>query len=93
MARSESRRLTARGRVQGVGFRAFVHQIAVAFDINGWVRNSADGSVEISAHGSEENMRSFIEQIEIGPSGSRVDDLEIREADAAEGEGGFRVVR
>ena len=61
------------GRVQGVGFRWFARQAAEAFDIAGSVRNREDGTVEILASGSAENLRSFREQIEIGPRSSRVD--------------------
>lgn len=87
------RRLIVRGRVQRVGFRAFVQEIARAFDISGWVRNNADGSVEIQAAGSRENLRAFVEQVEIGPSGARVDELEIGDVDTGEREEGFRIVR
>lgn len=39
-------RVTIRGRVQGVGYRAFVEDQAVACGLEGWVRNRRDGSVE-----------------------------------------------
>jgi acylphosphatase len=68
-----TRRYIVRGRVQGVGFRYFARRLADAFDIRGYVRNASDGSVEIVASGSAENLRSFREQVEIGPSGARVD--------------------
>ena len=61
------------GRVQGVGFRYFAKRAAEAFDIRGSVGNRSDGAVEIVAEGSPENLRSFREQIEIGPGSSRVD--------------------
>jgi acylphosphatase len=68
-----TRRYIVHGRVQGVGFRYFTGKIAEAFDIGGTVRNTHEGAVEIVASGSPENLRSFREQIEIGPAGSRVD--------------------
>jgi acylphosphatase len=68
-----TRRYVVRGVVQGVGFRWFARRMAEAFDVTGWARNAADGSVEIVAHGTPENLRSFKEQIEIGPSSARVD--------------------
>lgn len=93
MSQQTGRRLIARGRVQRVGFRAFVQEMARAFDINGWVRNNPDGSVEICAQGRDETLRSFIEQVEIGPSGARVDELDVREEDVEKWETGFRILR
>ena len=50
--------ITVGGRVQGVGFRPFVHRLAHAHAIVGWVRN-ADGRVEIHAEGEPEQLRQF----------------------------------
>lgn len=86
-----TRRLTVRGRVQGVGYRYFVSRIAEAFDIQGTVRNLFDGSVEIVASGSQENFRSFREQIEIGPSHARVDRVIEEPMESARHEG-FRIL-
>jgi acylphosphatase len=74
-----TRRFLVSGRVQGVGFRWFAGRIAEAFDIRGWVRNADDGSVEILASGTPENLRSFKEQIEIGPTSARVDRVDDEE--------------
>jgi acylphosphatase len=68
-----TRRYVIHGLVQGVGFRYFAARIAEAFDIAGTVRNTHDGTVEIVASGAPENIRSFKEQISIGPSHGRVD--------------------
>lgn len=81
------------GRVQGVGFRAFVKKVAEAFDIDGWVRNDQSGDVEILVQGTEENLRSFTEQIEIGPASSRVDRLHVQEVENGAGFRGFTVIR
>jgi acylphosphatase len=86
-----TRKFTVRGRVQGVGFRYFATRMADAFDIRGTVRNAEDGSVEIVASGTQENLRSFREQIEIGPRGGRVDRVEVEEFGEERFEG-FRVV-
>ena len=51
------------GRVQGVGFRYTVYQIARGYDITGAVRNLHDGRVEVIAQGDESELRSFIEGI------------------------------
>lgn len=67
------------GRVQGVGFRYHATRMAEAFDINGWIRNRDDGSVEIVATGSRENLQSFREQIELGSRAARVDRIDVAE--------------
>ena len=69
------------GRVQGVGFRAFVVKIANAFDINGTVKNLEDSSVAVIATGSNENHNSFKEQLELGNKFSRVDTIFIEQMD------------
>ena len=87
-----TRRFVVRGVVQGVGFRYFAVRMAEAFDIAGYVRNSPDGSVEIVASGSQDNIRSFREQIEIGPTHGRVDRVEEAELQDQRFDG-FRVLR
>ncbi len=47
-----------KGRVQGVGFRWFVHREAAALDLRGWVRNTESGHVEVVAAGEEADPRS-----------------------------------
>ena len=51
------------GNVQGVGFRWSVKHIAKGFDVTGWVRNLADGRVELQAGGEETEVRDFVEAI------------------------------
>ena len=53
---TEARRFLVRGRVQGVGFRWFVEREAHILGIAGWVRNNADGSVEVLAMGSRDQL-------------------------------------
>ena len=52
----EARRFLVRGRVQGVGFRWFVEREAHILGIAGWVRNNADGSVEVLAQGTRDQL-------------------------------------
>jgi acylphosphatase len=64
-----------RGRVQGVGFRWFVHREASELELHGWVRNTEDGDVEVVASGSAEDLAELRESLRRGPRGSRVDRL------------------
>ncbi len=51
------------GRVQGVGFRFTVKQLARGFEVTGWVRNLADGRVELQCSGEREEVVGFLEAI------------------------------
>ena len=51
------------GRVQGVGFRFTVRHIAKGFDVTGWVRNLADGRVELQVTGEDDEVRAFLDQV------------------------------
>jgi len=61
------------GRVQGVGFRWFVHREARELDLRGWVRNTEDGDVEVVAAGTLEDLAELRASLRKGPRGSRVD--------------------
>jgi acylphosphatase len=63
------------GRVQGVGFRWFVHREASDLDLRGWVRNTEDGDVEVVASGTETDLAELRASLRSGPRGSRVDRL------------------
>lgn len=63
------------GRVQGVGFRWFVHREASELDLRGWVRNTEEGEVEIVAAGNEADLAELRASLRRGPRGSRVDRL------------------
>lgn len=64
-----------RGRVQGVGFRWFVHREASELDLRGWVRNTEDGEVEVVAAGEPEDLDELRQSLRRGPRGSRVDGI------------------
>jgi acylphosphatase len=51
------------GNVQGVGFRWSVRNVAKGFDVTGFVRNLADGRVELQAAGDETEVRAFLDAI------------------------------
>ena len=75
-----ARQVRVTGRVQGVFFRAWTREQAERLGINGWVRNCPDGSVEAYFEGDEERVTQLVELVRRGPSGARVDDLQIHEA-------------
>lgn len=66
------------GRVQGVGFRKFVHKQALGLGIKGAVRNLNDGRVEILAQGAADVMAVFEEAIGRGPALAKVTSLHSR---------------
>ena len=73
------RQLTIRGRVQGVGYRAWVEHQARAHGLEGWVRNRRDGSVEVLFAGSQYDVDAMISLCRVGPPGARVDSINQRE--------------
>jgi acylphosphatase len=70
-------RLTIRGRVQGVGFRAWVSDRADEQGIAGWVRNRRDGSVEALVSGPSDVVDRFVQDVRRGPPGARVKSVDI----------------
>jgi acylphosphatase len=74
------RHLIIRGRVQGIGYRAWTEVTAVERGIEGWVRNRRDGSVEAMFSGEEDDVAAMIAQCRRGPPGARVEAIDQREA-------------
>lgn len=64
------------GRVQGVGFRAFVRQNARKLRIAGWVKNCEDESVELEAFGEKKDLLSLLEILEQDAGFARVERIE-----------------
>ena len=88
---TEARRFVVRGRVQGVGFRWFVEREAHMLGIAGWVRNNHDGSVEVLAQGTREQLAGLHSRLRAGPRAARVDAVEESEARPAAGLSSFRI--
>lgn len=70
------RSVMIRGRVQGVGYRAWVEHEARARSLEGWVRNRRDGSVEALFSGPTDVVADMIAQCRRGPASARVDAVE-----------------
>lgn len=73
------RHVTVRGRVQGVGYRAFVEDAAERLGLEGWVRNRRDGSVEAVFAGPEQAVAAAIEACQSGPRGARIEAVDVEE--------------
>jgi len=63
------------GRVQGVGFRAFVVSEAEALGLDGWVRNRRDGTVEAVFAGDEQEIQHILMELNAGPPAAAVTDV------------------
>jgi acylphosphatase len=74
--------LSVKGRVQGVGYRAFVELEAELRGLEGWVRNRRDGSVEAVVQGEPDAVDDLIEACRKGPPSSLVTSIEVSETDA-----------
>jgi acylphosphatase len=74
MMQTRQERLIAHvhGRVQGVGFRAFVHGSAQSLGVAGTVGNCRDGSVRVEAEGPRELLDRLLQSLREGPPGARV---------------------
>lgn len=84
---------TVRGYVQGVGFRAFVRQRALALGLDGYVRNTWEGEVEVLAVGPRGDLESLLDDLRRGPSESEVSSVDAAWTDGVAGGGprGFEV--
>ena len=78
------RHVVIRGRVQGVGYRAWTEVTALERGIEGWVRNRRDGSVEAVFGGLDNDVAAMIAECRRGPPGAWVETIDQREARAEE---------
>jgi acylphosphatase len=84
------RRVVVHGRVQGVWFRDTTRRAAHRYSVHGWVRNRPDGAVEAVFEGPEDAVTRLVELCRVGPSGARVDRVDVVD-EAPEGLSGFDV--
>jgi acylphosphatase len=71
----ESIHLEVRGRVQGVGFRWYVVEMARELRLAGWVKNRGDGNVELAAAGEADALARLEAAVTAGPPGARVEEV------------------
>jgi len=88
---TQARRFVVRGRVQGVGFRWFVEREAYILQVAGWVRNNPDGTVEVLAQGTRDQLAGLRSRLQEGPRAARVDDVQVSEAETIPGLTSFQV--
>ena len=88
-----ARKFLISGMVQGVGFRYFAQRSAARHQVRGYVRNLDDGRVEALAQGAEGVVKAFREDLEAGPSFSKVDKIEEIVLDPDPAYSSFRIER
>jgi acylphosphatase len=86
-----ARHFLVSGRVQGVGFRFFTEDQARLEGLHGFVRNLADGRVEIVAEGDRDALERFERAVRRGPAGARVDHCETADVEPARRATGFSI--
>jgi acylphosphatase len=82
--------LRIEGFVQSVGYRHFAISEARRLALDGWVRNCADGTVEVLISGPTKAVETFVGQCMRGPPGSRVNNVELHRAEPPEEKGFHR---
>ena len=86
-----AKRLTIAGRVQGVGYRAWMRREAVRLGVSGWVRNRSDGAVEALVYGDSAAVEELLRACRLGPPLAAVTSI-TEELDEPELEPGFQML-
>ncbi len=73
--------------MQGVGFRWFTRDAALAHHVAGWVRNRQDDTVEAELHGGDGDVQAVLDAMALGPRGARVDAVTCTELPVASAQG------
>ena len=71
--------LVITGKVQGVGFRYWIKNLAINNNINGWVKNKMSGDVEALIIGEEKDVQKLIKLCEIGPSSATIKNIKVND--------------
>ena len=84
MTAIEQLHVIVKGRVQGVSFRYYTRQQAFRLGISGWIRNNADGTVEVLAQGTREHLEELLDFLHVGSPSARVTDIDVEWSPATE---------
>ena len=83
--------LVISGKVQGVGFRYWIQNLAINNNIVGWVKNKLSGDVEALIIGQEKEVQKLIKQCKIGPSLAIIQNIQINDCDQDYSKEGFNI--
>ena len=83
--------LVISGKVQGVGFRYWMQNLAINNNISGWVKNRSSGGVEALIIGQEKEVQKLIKQCKIGPSSATIQNIQINDYNQDCLEKGFNI--
>ena len=79
------------GKVQGVGFRYWMQNLAINNNIGGWVKNRSLGDVEALIIGQEKEVQKLIKQCKIGPSSAATQNIQINDYNQDYSKKGFNI--
>ena len=77
MSEKASAHIIVSGVVQAVGFRFFAVRKAQEYGLNGWVRNTFEGTVESEVEGEKDLILDYVEDLKNGPRGAKVTDVKV----------------
>ena len=83
--------LVISGKVQGVGFRYWMQNLAIENNISGWIKNKSSGDVEALIIGQEKEVQKLIKQCKIGPSLATIQNIQINDYDQDYSAEGFNI--
>ena len=75
----KKKHLVISGKVQGVGFRYWMQNLAINNNISGWVKNKLSGDVEALIIGQEKDVQKLIKQCKIGSSSAKIQNIQIND--------------
>ena len=87
----KKKHLIISGKVQGVGFRYWMQNLAINNNISGWVKNRSLGDVEALIIGQEKEVQKLIVQCKIGPSSATIQNIQINDYNQNYSEKGFNI--